>query len=85
MGNKLADAIRDARETRGWTTEDLAQRAGVTRSTISKIELGQQQGSVQVVMRIAKALDIDLTSISKEWADPDGPTESYDDTPREVA
>lgn len=47
----------------GLTQEELAQKINFTRSTVTKIECGNYNGSLDVVhlIEIAEALDIDLT------------------------
>ncbi len=51
------------REYRGLTQEQLAQAAGVGKSYISQIESGRKTGSVTVLKRIARVLDIDLDDL----------------------
>jgi len=48
------------REYRGLTQERLAREAGVGKSYISQIESGKKTGSVTVLKRIARALQVDL-------------------------
>jgi len=48
--------IRAARERRGWTQGDLAERAGVTRQLVSAVESGRHVPNVAAAVRLAKAL-----------------------------
>src|SRR5437870_7517388 len=41
LSNRLAHRLRLDRDSRGWSLADLAERSGVYRATISKIELAQ--------------------------------------------
>jgi HTH-type transcriptional regulator/antitoxin HipB len=47
---ELGRAIRQARGERGWDQATLAERIGVTRSTLAKIERGHA-GSVATALR----------------------------------
>jgi DNA-binding XRE family transcriptional regulator len=48
--------VAAARKRAGVTQQVLADRIGVAKSTIARIELGQHQPSVTVALAIAKAL-----------------------------
>lgn len=50
--------LHDARTAAGMTQQQLADAVGCIRQHISKIELGENQPSVQVAMRIGKTLGI---------------------------
>lgn len=51
--------IMKARQAKGMSQEDLAGEAEVARNYISRIENGHVALSVLVLLKIAKALDID--------------------------
>lgn len=48
--------VRARREQRGWTQEELARRAGVSRAQVSAIEQLRGVPSVQCALRLARAL-----------------------------
>lgn len=51
--------LREARERKNWTQEQLAVAAGVNQGTVSLIELGKTQApSWDVVARLSKALGV---------------------------
>ncbi|QQW35315.1 helix-turn-helix domain-containing protein [Mycobacterium marinum] len=52
--------LRAVRRQRGLTLEQLAQRAGLTKSYLSKIERGQSTPSIAVALKVARALDVDV-------------------------
>ncbi len=52
--------VLEARERLGLTKADLAERSGVDRTYISRIEAGRKPGSIEAVVKLAKVLDIDL-------------------------
>lgn len=58
----LADAAKAARLRSGLTQSGLAEKAGVTQSTISRIEAGQSPG-ITTLAAIAKALGVTIESL----------------------
>ena len=54
-GNKL----RDIRIAKFLSQRQLAEKAGVTHSTINRLELGKQTAQGQTIRFLAAALDID--------------------------
>ncbi|TCL91267.1 helix-turn-helix protein [Rhizobium sp. PP-WC-2G-219] len=58
--------IRTFREYRGLTVSDLAAAAGISQPYLSEIEGGKKTGSVDVLKRIATALNVDLDDLVME-------------------
>jgi DNA-binding XRE family transcriptional regulator len=52
--------IRRARKERGWTQDDLAVRAGISRRTLVALEGGNPRGEIGIVVRVIAALDREL-------------------------
>lgn len=50
--------LKDARESKGMSQEDLAQACGVVRQTISNIEVGMNKPSVTLAKKIGEVLDV---------------------------
>jgi transcriptional regulator with XRE-family HTH domain len=61
----LGEAIRQLRNKRGLSQEDLAHAAGVTTGTISAIERGNSNPTWGTVKSIAKALDVSVPELAK--------------------
>lgn len=61
----LGEAIRQLRNKRSLSQEDLAHAAGVTTGTISAIERGNSNPTWGTVKRIAKALDVSVPELAK--------------------
>lgn len=57
--------IRRMREEQGMTGRDMAKRIGVRPVYISKIELGYFNPSVDLVQRMAEALDCDIRLVQR--------------------
>jgi transcriptional regulator with XRE-family HTH domain len=57
---KLGEIVRDAREARGLTQAQLAERAQVALSYVTLLEAGTQPGEPprQILQRLARALGI---------------------------
>ncbi|AYO83682.1 helix-turn-helix domain-containing protein [Methylobacterium brachiatum] len=69
MSDDFGEAVREAREKKGWSQEFLAARVGATQSTIDRIESGATRRS-RVLPDIAAALDLELPGVSKPTAAP---------------
>jgi transcriptional regulator with XRE-family HTH domain len=51
--------IKPLRERKGWTQAQLAQRAGVTRATVNRIENGRPRSiDLDVLEKLGKALGV---------------------------
>lgn len=59
----LARQIRLEREARNWSLADLAERAGVAKASISKIERGEVSPSAVILLRLAAAFDLTLAGL----------------------
>lgn len=61
----LGEKIRAARKFLGWTQEVLADEAGIDRSYIGGVERGERNISFLILCQIAKALNKDISSLTK--------------------
>ncbi|MFF9322904.1 helix-turn-helix domain-containing protein [Streptomyces sp. NPDC014735] len=59
----MINRVRQLRKERLMTLETLAERAGVTKSYLSKVERGQSVPSIAVSASLAKALDVPLDNL----------------------
>jgi transcriptional regulator with XRE-family HTH domain len=57
----LATTLRRQRELRGLTQQGLAERAGVSQATITRIENGDRAPSTAMVEKLLGALGVQLT------------------------
>lgn len=48
---------------RGWSLADLAERSGVSKATISKIERGEVSPTAVILVRLAGAFDLTLAGL----------------------
>lgn len=63
IGDALAARLRDERARRGWTLADLADRAGVSKAMISKIERGQSSPTAALLGRLSGAFGLTLSML----------------------
>lgn len=63
MTERLENRLKVARAERGWSQEELARRAGVTRQTISSIETGQFVPSALLAFVLAERLGKAVTEL----------------------
>lgn len=59
--------IREVREAKGLTQEQIARQLGVAGETIRKYETGENQVSVWALQRVAKALGVPSYSLLNDW------------------
>lgn len=52
--------FREIREAQGKTQEELAQKANINRTTLSKIETGERNATVSTLLRLAQAMNMSL-------------------------
>src|SRR5437870_4807619 len=63
---KFADRLRSIRERAGISQYRLAQLSGITKQSLSRLELGETQPSWDTVQKLAIALGVDC----QEFIDP---------------
>ncbi len=59
----LGARVRQLRQARDWTLEEAARRAGLARSTLSKIENAQMSPTFDAVQKLARGLGIDVPQL----------------------
>jgi transcriptional regulator with XRE-family HTH domain len=57
----LGQQILHFRHERGWTQKELAEKAGTKQANISRLENGLLNPSIDMLQRVAEALEVDLT------------------------
>lgn len=63
VGQRLAANIRRLRKARGWSQEELADRAERHRTFISQIERSTKSPTLDTVERIATALQVPIADL----------------------
>lgn len=60
---QLGPRLRAARHDRGWTLDDLAGRAGMSPSTLSRLESGRRQASLELLLPLTRQLGIRIDDL----------------------
>ncbi len=66
MRDIVARNLRRLRNAKGWTQEELAFRAKISRSYISQLETSDYSASVTMLGKLAKALGVDAGEFLKK-------------------
>ncbi len=84
--HRLAQRLRELRQSRRWSLDDLAERSGVSRASLSRIENGDVSPTASVLGRLAAAHGLTFSRLiaeiesdapalvrradQREWVDP---------------
>lgn len=68
---QLGQVIRDGRARSGLTQQALAEKAGVSRAWLARVESGHRKAEIEFVMRALGALDLSLAVVSRTPRDVD--------------
>lgn len=60
---RIAERVRNLRGARGLTLDELAERSGVSRAMLSKIERGESSPTAVMLDRVASGLNTSLASL----------------------
>ena len=60
---RLGVRLRDLRIGRGWTLDELARQAGLSKSYLSRIEDGERQPSLASLLSLAQAYGVALAAL----------------------
>src|SRR5580692_2881756 len=63
LSDKTGAAIRKLRLARGWSLATLSEESGVPISTLSRVELGQNALNYDKLVRLCRALEVDLEGL----------------------
>ena len=60
---KIASKIRKLRKEKSWTVEELAEKAGLSKSSLNYIERGISDPKLSSLFNISKALGLSLPDL----------------------
>lgn len=63
INKQLGARIRYLRQQKNWTIENLALEAGINRNYLCDLERGSRNPTINVLNKIVKALDINLSTL----------------------
>ena len=61
--------LQHLRLTRGWTLQDLADRSGLSRAFLSRLESGDRQASIAAVLTLSRIFEVSLASLFETEVD----------------
>jgi transcriptional regulator with XRE-family HTH domain len=62
----FAQRLRQIRQIRGLSQEELADMAGLHRTYVGSVERSERNVSIDNMERLAKALEVDITALLKK-------------------
>lgn len=72
LNRRIGDRIRIERESRGWSLSELAEKAGVSRTMIHKIERGDSSPTATLLGRLSGAFGISMSTLIARAEMPQG-------------
>jgi transcriptional regulator with XRE-family HTH domain len=60
---RLAERIKHLRAAKGWSQEELAERASIQRSYVADLERGGRNPSVRTLVKIANACKVSMKDL----------------------
>lgn len=63
MGDNFNENLKDARERKGLSQKDVAEKIGVAKSTYSLYESGNREPNVQTIKKIADTLNVSADNL----------------------
>jgi transcriptional regulator with XRE-family HTH domain len=59
----LGERLRDLRAAKGWTLDELAERSGLSKPFLSRLESGTRQPSIAAVLTLARVFGVPMGSL----------------------
>jgi transcriptional regulator with XRE-family HTH domain len=59
----FGSALRELRQNRNWSLQELASRSGLSKTFLSRLETGDRQASIAAVLTLARIFDVSLASM----------------------
>ena len=61
--SRFGNSVRTIRRAQNWTQAELAERAGMNKTYLVRIESGDKNVTLKTAQRIACALEMELTTL----------------------
>lgn len=74
---RFGAAIRQLREARAWSQEQLAEHAGLNRSYVGEIERGTAIASIVTVDKLARAFGVPIARLLSPAGDAEPPPHGF--------
>ena len=59
----FGSALRELRQNRGWSLQELSSRSGLSKTFLSRLETGDRQASIAAVLTLARIFGVSLASM----------------------
>jgi transcriptional regulator with XRE-family HTH domain len=59
----FGSALRELRQNRDWSLQELAARSGLSKTFLSRLETGDRQASISAVLTLARIFDVSLATM----------------------
>lgn len=69
VASHVARLLKEAREKRGISKTVLAAKAGISQSMVTYVEAEERNPSLEVLLRLTEALDVELSGILRNAED----------------
>ena len=79
--SQLGQALRARRKSLGANQSDAGDRAGLTQNTVSKLELNPAPSTIESLLRLISALDLELVLRPKQDSKSRPPPPAVDEEP----
>lgn len=66
VAKRVGKRVRALRKAKGWSLADLAEKAGMFRTNICRVEAGRHLPSLETLLRLGKALGVSVEDLVKE-------------------
>ena len=70
--SRLGERLAALRAGRGWTLEELAERSGLSKPFLSRLEGGSRQPSIAAVLTLAHVFDVPMGSLFETRLEDEG-------------
>ena len=65
----IAGELRAQKARMGWSLDDIAERAGVSRQTVNRALKGESAIAVEALIMLCAAMGLDVVKLVREAAD----------------
>lgn len=62
----LSQRLKTLRDHREWTLDELAERTGLSKAYLSRLEAGERQPSIAVLLTIAQTYEVSVAALFQE-------------------
>jgi len=63
LSERLADRLRELRQTRGWSLDQLAKQSGLSRATLSRLEKGEVSPTAESLGHLCAAYGLPMSRL----------------------